>query len=74
LEPTPCYYYSNYIFSKEERAMDKLSMLYSTIAGKVGSSTVKFVLFLLVIILFVLGSGAPEAGGGIINSGRIFGF
>jgi len=54
--------------------MKKLISVYSRVAGKAGQSKIKFVLFLLAIVLFVLGSGAPEAGGGIINSIGIFGF
>ncbi len=54
--------------------MKKLFCGFASVAGKPGYSKIRFVLFLLAIILFVLGSGAPEAGGGIINSGPIFGF
>jgi hypothetical protein len=53
--------------------MKKLTSAYSTIVGKVGSSKIKLVFFLIVLVLFVLGSGAPEAGGGIINSQGFFG-
>ncbi len=33
---------------------------------KLSSSNVRVVTFVLTIVLFVLGSGAPEAGGGVI--------
>lgn len=48
--------------------MKKLTNLYTAFVAKAGASKVKFVLFLLVLVLFVLGSGAPEDGGGIPNS------
>ncbi|HWR65532.1 MAG TPA: hypothetical protein VN364_05395 [Bellilinea sp.] len=42
---------------------------------KLSSSNVRVVTFVLTIVLFVLGSGAPEAGGGVImRSLAIFGF
>jgi len=47
--------------------MSKLAKTYSTIAGKVGSTKVKMIFFLITLVLFVLGSGAPESGGGIIE-------
>jgi hypothetical protein len=54
--------------------MNKLTQTYSAIVAKAGHSKVKLVLFLLVLVLFVLGSGAPEDGGGIINSLPFFWF
>lgn len=54
--------------------MNKLAKTYSVIAAKAGNSKVKLVLFLLALVLFVLGSGAPEDGGGIINSLPFFWF
>jgi len=42
---------------------------------KVFSNNARFITFVLTIVLFVLGSGAPEAGGGVINRFfSIFGF
>ncbi len=54
--------------------MNKLAKTYSAFVAKAGNSKVKFVLFLLILVLFVLGSGAPEDGGGIPNSLPFFWF
>lgn len=54
--------------------MNKLTKTYSAFVAKAGTSKVKFALFLLVLVLFVLGSGAPEDGGGIINRMPFFSF
>lgn len=35
--------------------------------SKTSSSKARIVLFVLTVVLFVLGSGAPEAGGGVID-------
>lgn len=47
--------------------MKNLSRLYSLFSRKADNTKVRLVLFLLVLVLFVLGSGAPEAGGGITD-------
>ncbi len=39
--------------------------------SKSSSSKARIVLFVLTVVLFVLGSGAPEAGGGVIESARM---
>jgi hypothetical protein len=42
---------------------------------KLSSSNVRVITFVLTVVLFVLGSGAPEAGGGVIcKLFAIFGF
>lgn len=48
--------------------MNQLTKIYSAILAKAGVSKVRIVLFVLVLVLFVLGSGAPEDGGGIPDS------
>ena len=45
--------------------MKNFARLQSMFTGKTGNAKVRFVLFLLALVLFVLGSGAPEAGGGV---------
>lgn len=54
--------------------MNDLSRLYSLLIGKATNNKVRLVLFLLVLVLFVLGTGAPEAGGGIIDRIIFHGF
>jgi hypothetical protein len=42
---------------------------------KLSSSKVRVITFVMTVVLFVLGSGAPEAGGGVImRFMSIFGF
>jgi len=42
---------------------------------KLSSANVRVITFVLTVVLFVLGSGAPEAGGGVImRFFSIFGF
>ncbi len=54
--------------------MNKLINTYSALTGKAVKGKVQLILFVIVLVLFVLGSGAPEAGGGVINSLPIFRF
>lgn len=54
--------------------MKKITEVYLGISRKVGSSRLRLILFLLAVVLYVLGAGAPEAGGGIINGVTIFKF
>ena len=47
--------------------MKTLNSQFVVLASKVNPAKVKIVLFVLSLALFVIGAGAPEAGGGIIG-------
>ncbi len=39
---------------------------------KISSAKTRMIFFVLTVVLFVLGSGAPEVGGGVINRATWF--